>query len=71
MEELKGENGQIIFHRRKRPGSWMNKLADEYGIEVETVLDFYNSIKTHRKERTEKFFRSYFEGRNEDGNLDR
>lgn len=45
----------------------MSNLAEEYGIDVDTVLNFYNSITHHRKERTINFFKLYFEGRNVDG----
>ena len=47
---------------------WMEKLADKYGISLDTVLGFYNSItydharRVTKRQRTEEFFELYFKG---------
>lgn len=50
---------------------WMEKLADKYGISLDTVLGFYDSItydhydharRVTKRQRTEEFFELYFEG---------
>lgn len=57
---------------------WMYAVAKKHGISVDTVLYFYSNLdcrarplSMNKRERTESFFDLYFEGRNEDGNLDR
>lgn len=50
---------------------WMLELANLYDISLETVEGFYNSFASQtwrdgrcigRRERTEQFFKLYFEG---------
>ncbi len=47
---------------------WMSQLADKYGISLDTILGFYDSItydyvrRVTKRQRTEEFFELYFEG---------
>lgn len=53
--------------RREKTAQWMIDLADKYHISLDTVEEFYQTLKPNRglgtlRQRTESFFDLYFEG---------
>lgn len=57
--------------KHNNPPEWVIRLAAKHGIDVDTVISFYNSITAEhnrptKAKRTIDFFDMYFEGRNYD-----
>lgn len=59
---------------------WAESIAERYDILPRTVIELYENLEGRlykdgrhlkKRERAEKFFELYFEGRNDNGNNDR